>query len=71
LVWDGRRWARSDGEVKVMQAAKETIRDLYRQASLIDDGDRRERLVKHARRSERLERKCSPSHVGPLRIERG
>jgi putative DNA primase/helicase len=39
-----------------MQAAKETIRDLYHQASLIDDVDRRDRLVKHARRSERLER---------------
>jgi P4 family phage/plasmid primase-like protien len=51
LAWDGRRWAIDDtGEIT--RRAKETVRQIYRQAADTEDDGARKALVNHARRSE-------------------
>jgi putative DNA primase/helicase len=51
LVWTGARWERDDAG-RVHKLAKETVRDIYREASDAEDEDRRKALAKHAAASE-------------------
>ncbi len=51
LVWDGTRWKTSGGGA-VVERAKDTIRGLYLQAAKTEDTEQRERLAKHASKSE-------------------
>ncbi len=53
LVWDGTRWDQ-DATGEVMRRAKMTAREMLRQAIEIEDRDTRERLIKHASRSESI-----------------
>lgn len=51
LVWDGRRWKRSEsGEIE--QRAKNTVRSIYAEAASCSNGDMRKALASHAKRSE-------------------
>jgi putative DNA primase/helicase len=51
LVYDGRRWVYADGQIS--QLAKTTLRRLYHEAAHAQgDDDFKERVMKHARRSE-------------------
>jgi len=52
LVWDGRRWARDEGECEVRRLAAQTIRQIYAEAARLEDKEERKALVQHARRSE-------------------
>ena len=54
-VFSGARWE-EDRKGLVTQYAKQTIRDIYKQASLIEDDTKRTALVKHAASSESLSR---------------
>jgi putative DNA primase/helicase len=60
LIWDGKRWCRRDTDgssnVQVLRLAKDTIRQLYKQARDLGDSPRHESLLKHAKNSERVER---------------
>jgi putative DNA primase/helicase len=51
LVWTGSRWERDDAG-RVQRLAKETVRSIYREATDVEDEDRRKALAKHASRSE-------------------
>src|SRR5262245_59169505 len=55
LVWDGTCWRR-DVTAQVMEYAKETVRNLYTEAALIEDSNARTAHLQHARRSEALSR---------------
>ena len=55
MFWDGRRW-RIDTIGEVVRRAKDTVRQIYVEASRELDDDRREALVKHALKSESKER---------------
>lgn len=51
VVWDGKRWVKDDtGQVE--RYAKETVRSFYQEAACILDDYQRNRLIKHASRSE-------------------
>jgi putative DNA primase/helicase len=50
-AWDGRVW-RHDVDGAVLRRARDTIRNLYLEASSAADDDERKRLAKHAARSE-------------------
>lgn len=51
LVWDGTRWKRDEHD-EVMEFAKETVRNLRREAAETNDGKRGRALWDHANRSE-------------------
>ena len=51
LVWDGRRWARDEGQ-HVVPFAKQAVLSIYREASDAADEAVRQRLGKHAAASE-------------------
>jgi putative DNA primase/helicase len=51
LIWDGSRW-RQDEDGEAERRAKDTVRRLYSEASLLTDDDSRAELVKWARASE-------------------
>ena len=51
LVWNGKVWEWDFG-AKVMSLAKETVRNILREAADEKDDDRRKELIKHAVRSE-------------------
>ena len=51
LVWDGRRWA-PDNTGQVFRFAHETTRSILDEAQAVDNKAERERLIKHAIRSE-------------------
>ncbi len=51
LVWTGARWERDEAG-RVYRLAKETVRNIYREASDEEDEARRKALAKHARASE-------------------
>ena len=53
LIWDGRRWER-DGMRLIRRFAKNTVRGMYNQASLIEDDVERKSLVKYALGSEAM-----------------
>lgn len=53
-AWDGRRW-QPDGDGEVHRRAKQTVRAIARQA-LDHEGDARDRMVKHAFKSEQAPR---------------
>jgi putative DNA primase/helicase len=51
LIWDGTRWAPDEtGEVE--RYAKNTVRSLYTEAAHVPDDEDRDRLLKHANKSE-------------------
>jgi putative DNA primase/helicase len=52
LVWDGRRWV-IDATAEVIRRAKATVRKMYAAAVKIDDSDRRDKALKHARATEK------------------
>ena len=49
LIWNERRWA-PDDRGKIVELAKETIRDLFAVAGRIKDDGHRDRLLQHAGR---------------------
>lgn len=51
LIWNGKVWEWDFG-TKVMSLAKETVRNILREAADEKDDDRRKELIKHALRSE-------------------
>lgn len=51
MVWDGRRWV-ADDTAQVERYAKDTVRSIYTELTLIADPDARARLAKHAAASE-------------------
>jgi len=51
LVWDGRRW-KIDDQGKIKTKAKDTVFKIYHELDKIPDKDSRERLFKHAIKSE-------------------
>jgi len=51
LVWDGKKWVVDDGD-RIEYLAKETIRNIYREAAAVNDDKERSALVKHAKDSE-------------------
>ncbi|HHV62226.1 MAG TPA: hypothetical protein GXX51_06270, partial [Firmicutes bacterium] len=51
LVWDGTRW-KVDGTAEVIRRAKNTVQQIYAEASREQEGDRRKALAKHALKSE-------------------
>jgi len=53
LVWEDCRW-RVDDTAAIERLAKESIRDIYAQASDIQDDEKRRAVVKHACKSESL-----------------
>src|SRR5439155_19770419 len=55
LVWDGDRWER-DESLAIMRRAKRTVRGLYDDALRVDNFEGREKLLKHALRSEQAAR---------------
>jgi putative DNA primase/helicase len=55
LTWDGRRWMKDDnGEVE--RRAKFTVRAIYREASQVENPERRKAVAKHALDSEKKTR---------------
>jgi putative DNA primase/helicase len=65
LVWDGKRYAPID-PVEVERMAKVVVRDMYAEASRIDNQEKRTRLVGWAHKSETAERIS-----GMVRLARG
>lgn len=55
LCWDGRRWVLDEND-EVVRFAKRTVRNLYREASDIEDDERRKRAARWAHESERAAR---------------
>ena len=55
LVWDGRRWLPDDTQTAV-RLAKETVRTIYREASTVEDDEKRKKLVRFATASESASR---------------
>jgi putative DNA primase/helicase len=55
LTWGDGRWVRDECG-RVMELAKETVRNLFHRASNLADDEERIRLAEHARHSERRER---------------
>ncbi len=55
LVWSGQRWQRDEAG-RVLQLAKETIRQLYAVAATVEDSEARAKLVAWAQRSEAIGR---------------
>jgi putative DNA primase/helicase len=53
LIWSGTHW-QIDSSGEIERRAKETIRNLYREASKIIDDAQRKALVQHAQRSESI-----------------
>lgn len=51
LVWDGRRWG-EDTTGEMLRRAKDTVMQIYAEASREPDEERRRKLAKHAARSE-------------------
>jgi putative DNA primase/helicase len=55
LIWEGPRWT-TDNTGEIERMAKETVRGLYREAEVVGDTEVRDRLLKHAARSEQAPR---------------
>ncbi|GIM46838.1 hypothetical protein DNHGIG_23870 [Collibacillus ludicampi] len=53
LYWTGKRWQIDSGGTEVYRLAKETVRNIYREAALTDDTDTRQKISKHAIQSEK------------------
>lgn len=51
LIWNGRHW-QVDETNRIRQLAKSTVRSIYKEASKIEDDERRKQFSKHARASE-------------------
>lgn len=51
FMWDGKRW-NEDKVNQLQQLAKDTVRNIYQEAALTEDGDTRQALSKHAMFSE-------------------
>lgn len=51
LIWSGKHWE-VDETAKIYQLGKETVRNIYIEASQIEDDERRKAVSKHARASE-------------------
>jgi putative DNA primase/helicase len=56
IAWDGKRWARDDGNLEVMRRAKQVARKIYAEAAAEPDDAKRKRIGDHARQSEDLRR---------------
>ncbi len=56
LVWDGKRWARDNGNQRITELAEETVRQIYREAAEANDPDERAKLAKWAIASESRQR---------------
>jgi len=56
LVWDGKRWARDNGNQRITELAEETVRQIYREAAEANDPDKRAKLAKWAIASESRQR---------------
>jgi len=52
LVWDRCRWV-EDATAEVIRCAKQTVRKMYADAVKIQDSDRRDKALKHARATEK------------------
>ena len=68
LIWDGKRW-RPDTRGLICQLAKDTVREMYKKASKIDNESVRKNLSKWAVRSE--DEKKLKSLVSLARTEKG
>jgi P4 family phage/plasmid primase-like protien len=55
MSWDGKRWA-TDNTGTVIELAKKAVRSIYEEAARSDNNEERIGLVKHALRSEKVER---------------
>lgn len=55
LVWDGTRWVR-DERGRVLELAKRTVREIYREIANTSDDAKRRQLASHAKSSESLKR---------------
>jgi putative DNA primase/helicase len=56
LVWDGKRWARDNGNQRITELAEETVRQIYREAAEANDPEERAKLAKWAIASESRQR---------------
>jgi hypothetical protein len=56
LVWDGKRWARDNGQQRITELAEETVRQIYREAAETPDNEERAKLAKWAIVSESRQR---------------
>ncbi|EMI11236.1 DNA primase family protein [Anoxybacillus gonensis] len=50
-IWDGKRWG-EDKKKQIKQLAKDTVRNIYKEAHEEEDADKRKALSEHATRSE-------------------
>ena len=53
IFWDTTRWC-FDEDGYVIRLAKKTVREMYQQASQVEDVDRRRNMARHAQKSESL-----------------
>jgi putative DNA primase/helicase len=56
LVWDGKRWARDNGNQRITELAEETVRQIYHEAAEAQDPEERAKLAKWAIASESRQR---------------
>jgi hypothetical protein len=56
LVWDGKHWARDNGNQRITELAEETVRQIYREAAEAQDHEERAKLAKWAIASESRQR---------------
>jgi len=69
LVWDGKRWARDNGNQRITKLAEETVRQIYREAAETDNPDERAKLAKWAIASESRQRITSMIDLAaPMRL---
>src|SRR5262249_10688124 len=52
MVWEGGRWRRDDGNLRIARFASLTVRSMYSEAGELEDSGARNELIKHARSSE-------------------
>lgn len=55
FIWDGKRW-NEDKVNEMQQLAKDTVRNIYKEAYLAEDDDSRKALSEHAAKSENITR---------------
>jgi len=69
LVWDGKRWARDNGNQRITELAEETVRQIYYEAADAQDPDERAKLAKWAIASESRQRITSMIDLAaPMRL---
>ena len=56
LFYDGARWCRDEGDLRVREVAAYTVREIWKEIDRVEDSKQKGALAKHARASERADR---------------